>query len=72
MEILDGVEQSLDPLIAILTGAPKELCEDVLPCLITEEVCIACEHHRWRGPGHAHTLLMGGLVLELILVVPFP
>lgn len=55
-----------------LTGASKELCEEIFPCLIAEEVGVSREQHRRGGPAHLDTLLMGRLVLELILVIPVP
>lgn len=56
----------------VLTGFPKELSEEIFPCVIAEEVCVLCEQHRRGGPAHLDALLVGRLVLELILVIPVP
>lgn len=41
-----------------LTRASKELCEDILPCLITVEVRVLTEQQRRGGLAHEDTLLM--------------
>lgn len=56
----------------VLTGSSKELSEEILPCVIAEEVCVLCEQHRREGPAHLDALLVGRLVLELILIIPVP
>lgn len=58
--------------ILMLTWASKELCKELLQCLIAEEICVLCEQHRWGGLGQVNTLLMGRLVLELVLVIFVP
>lgn len=53
-----------------LTGASKQVCEETLQRgVLAVEVRVAREQHRRGRPAHVDALLMGGLVLELILMI---
>lgn len=52
-----------------LTGASKQISEETLQRVLAVEVRVAREQHRRGRPAHVDALLMGGLVLELILVI---
>lgn len=52
-----------------LTGASKQVREETLQGVLAVDVRVAREQHRRGRPAHVDALLVGGLVLELILVI---